>query len=157
MEKLEGEAGEQVIFDEVLAISDDNASRQVTLRLPLQVRLSSQGKNKKVTILNLQGQEGYRLRTDTGSLILVHVYLQSTRNWRLPLSLKRDVAHNIRCVYMSDIRVTASRALISSVPQFSPLLYGCQCPEDICGYDNEDFSESAVKETEDVNVRIEVR
>ena len=60
VEKLEGEAGEQVTFDEVLAISDDNGIKAGDLKATVTGEIVKQGKNKKVTILKYKAKKGYR-------------------------------------------------------------------------------------------------
>ena len=50
VEKLAGEAGEQVTFEEVLAISDDNGIKAGDLKATVTGEIVKQGKNKKVIV-----------------------------------------------------------------------------------------------------------
>ena len=60
VEKLAGEAGEQVTFDEVLAISDDNGIKAGDLKATVTGEIVKQGKNKKVIISKYKAKKGYR-------------------------------------------------------------------------------------------------
>ena len=60
VEKLAGEAGEQVTFDEVLAISDDNGIQAGDLKATVTGEIVKQGKNKKVVVLKYKAKKGYR-------------------------------------------------------------------------------------------------
>lgn len=61
--------------------------------------------------------------------------------------VERDVARNIRCVYMSGHSGYSEPGTDIICAAASVLCYtAANALEDICGYDNEDFSESAVKE-----------
>ena len=60
VEKLAGEAGEQVTFDEVLAISDDNGIQAGDLKATVTGEIVKQGKNKKVIVSKYKAKKGYR-------------------------------------------------------------------------------------------------
>ena len=60
VEKLEGEAGQTVTFDEVLAISDDNGMKAGDLKATVSGEIVKQGKNKKVVVLKYKAKKGYR-------------------------------------------------------------------------------------------------
>jgi large subunit ribosomal protein L21 len=79
VEKLEGEAGSQVTFEDVLAVSDDNGIVQAMLRLPLQARSLSRARTRRLSSLSTRLRRATEERTATDSL--THVYLSrlSTR------------------------------------------------------------------------------
>lgn len=61
VEKLAGEAGETVTFDEVLAVGDDNgikAGKDVTAKVTGEI--VKQGKNKKIVVLKYKAKKGFR-------------------------------------------------------------------------------------------------
>jgi len=61
VEKLEGEAGDTVTFDEVLAISDDNGMTAGSdLKATVTGEIVKQGKNSKVTVMKYKPKKGYR-------------------------------------------------------------------------------------------------
>jgi large subunit ribosomal protein L21 len=61
IEKLEGEAGQTVTFDEVLAIGDDSGIKAGSdLKASVKGEIVSQGKNKKITVLKYKAKKGYR-------------------------------------------------------------------------------------------------
>ncbi|MBR3141908.1 MAG: 50S ribosomal protein L21 [Clostridiales bacterium] len=60
VEKLEGEAGSQVTFDEVLAVSDDNGIAAGDVKATVTGEIVKQGRNKKVTVLKYKAKKGYR-------------------------------------------------------------------------------------------------
>ncbi|MBR6209737.1 MAG: 50S ribosomal protein L21 [Clostridiales bacterium] len=60
VEKLAGEAGEQVTFEEVLAISDDNGIKAGDLKATVIGEIVKQGKNKKVIVSKYKAKKGYR-------------------------------------------------------------------------------------------------
>ena len=60
VEKLAGEAGEQVTFEEVLAISDDNGFKAGDLKATVTGEIVKQGKNKKVIVSKYKAKKGYR-------------------------------------------------------------------------------------------------
>ena len=60
VEKLEGEEGTQVTFDEVLAIADDNGIQAGDLKATVTGEIVKQGKNKKVVVLKYKAKKGYR-------------------------------------------------------------------------------------------------
>lgn len=60
VEKLAGEAGEQVTFEEVLAISDDNDIKAGDLKATVTGEIVKQGKNKKVIVSKYKAKKGYR-------------------------------------------------------------------------------------------------
>ena len=61
VEKLEGEAGEKITFDEVLAVADDNGMKAgADLKATVEGEVVKQGKNKKVVVLKYKAKKGYR-------------------------------------------------------------------------------------------------
>ena len=60
VETLAGEAGEQVTFEEVLAISDDNGIKAGDLKATVTGEIVKQGKNKKVIVSKYKAKKGYR-------------------------------------------------------------------------------------------------
>ncbi|MBR5358350.1 MAG: 50S ribosomal protein L21 [Clostridiales bacterium] len=60
VEKLAGEAGEQVTFDEVLAISDEGGIQAGDLKATVTGEIVKQGKNKKVIVSKYKAKKGYR-------------------------------------------------------------------------------------------------
>ena len=60
VEKLEGDEGSQVTFDEVLAISDDNGIKAGDIKATVTGEIVKQGKNKKVVVLKYKAKKGYR-------------------------------------------------------------------------------------------------
>ena len=60
VEKLEGEAGSQVTFDDVLAVSDDNGIVAGDVKATVTGEIVKQGKNKKVVVLKYKAKKGYR-------------------------------------------------------------------------------------------------
>ena len=62
IEKLEGESGEAVTFDTVLAIGDDDGMKAGTAVKTATVagEIVRQGKNKKIVIYKYKAKKGYR-------------------------------------------------------------------------------------------------
>lgn len=63
IEKIEGEAGEAVQFNEVLAISDDNGMKTGNPEIDGAVvdgEIVKQGKQKKVIVFKYSAKKGYR-------------------------------------------------------------------------------------------------
>jgi large subunit ribosomal protein L21 len=63
IEKIEGEAGEAVKFNEVLAISDDNGMKTGNPEIDGAVvdgEIVKQGKQKKVIVFKYSAKKGYR-------------------------------------------------------------------------------------------------
>lgn len=63
VEKIEGEAGEAVKFNEVLAISDDNGMKTGNPEIDGAVvdgEIVKQGKQKKVIVFKYSAKKGYR-------------------------------------------------------------------------------------------------
>jgi len=61
VEKLAGEAGETVTFDEVLAVGgDDGITAGSDVKATVTGEIVKQGKNKKVTVLKYKAKKGYR-------------------------------------------------------------------------------------------------
>ena len=61
VEKLEGEAGEKITFDEVLAVSDEKGIKAgADLKANVEAEVVKQGKNKKVVVLKYKAKKGYR-------------------------------------------------------------------------------------------------
>lgn len=60
VEKLEGEAGSQVTFEEVLAVSDDNGIVAGDVKATVTGEIVKQGKNKKVIVAKYKAKKGYR-------------------------------------------------------------------------------------------------
>ena len=71
--------------------------------------------------------------------------------------VERDVARNIKCVYMSGHSGYSEPGTDIICAAASVLCYtAANALEDICGYDNEEFFLVRGEGTEDVNVRITV-
>jgi large subunit ribosomal protein L21 len=63
IEKIAGEAGDSVIFDHVLALSDDSGMRVGTPCLEdvtVDAEIVKQGKQKKVIVYKYKAKKGYR-------------------------------------------------------------------------------------------------
>ena len=60
VEKLEGEAGSQVTFDEVLAVSDDNGIVAGDVKATVTGEIVKQGRNKKVIVSKYKAKKGHR-------------------------------------------------------------------------------------------------
>ena len=60
VEKLEGEAGSQVTFEDVLAVSDDNGIVAGDVKATVTGEIVKQGKNKKVIVAKYKAKKGYR-------------------------------------------------------------------------------------------------
>ena len=60
VEKLEGDEGSQVTFDEVLAISDDNGIKAGDIKATVTGEIVKQGKNKKIVVAKYKAKKGYR-------------------------------------------------------------------------------------------------
>ena len=60
IEKLEGEAGDKITFDNVLAISDDAGMKAGDLKATVTGEIVKQGKNQKVVVLKYKPKKGYR-------------------------------------------------------------------------------------------------
>lgn len=65
IEKLEGEAGDEIVFDQVLALSKDD-DLQVGLPIvedaSVKAEIVKHGKGKKITIFKYKAKKGYRRR-----------------------------------------------------------------------------------------------
>lgn len=63
VEKLEGEAGDAIKFDQVLAVSDDSGLRTGTPELNGAIvdgEIVKQGKQKKIIVFKYSAKKGYR-------------------------------------------------------------------------------------------------
>jgi len=61
VEKLAGEAGETVTFDEVLAVGDDAGIKAgADVKATVSAEIVKQGKNKKVVVMKYKAKKGYR-------------------------------------------------------------------------------------------------
>ena len=61
VEKLEGEVGEKITFDEVLAVADENGMKAgADCKATVEGEIVKQGKNKKVVVLKYKAKKGYR-------------------------------------------------------------------------------------------------
>ncbi len=63
IEKIDGEAGDSVKFDEVLAVSDESGLRLGTPTLDgasVEAEIVKQGKGKKVIVFKYKAKKGYR-------------------------------------------------------------------------------------------------
>ena len=60
VEKLEGEAGSQITFEDVLAVSDDNGIVAGDVKATVSAEIVKQGRNKKVIISKYKAKKGYR-------------------------------------------------------------------------------------------------
>ncbi|MCQ2466272.1 MAG: 50S ribosomal protein L21 [Clostridia bacterium] len=61
VEKLAGEAGETITFDNVLAVADDAGIKAgADLKATVAAEVVNQGKNKKVVVLKYKAKKGYR-------------------------------------------------------------------------------------------------
>ncbi len=62
VEKLEGEAGQDVNFESVLAIADESGMRigNDTAKASVTGTIVKQGKNKKIDIVQYKAKKGYR-------------------------------------------------------------------------------------------------
>lgn len=61
VEKLEGDAGATVTFEDVLAVADDNGIKAgADLKATVTGEIVKQGKNKKVTVIKYKAKKGYR-------------------------------------------------------------------------------------------------
>ncbi len=61
VEKLEGEAGEKITFDQVLAVADDNGIKAgADLKATVEGEIVKQGKNKKIVVFKFKAKKGYR-------------------------------------------------------------------------------------------------
>ncbi|SCW56370.1 large subunit ribosomal protein L21 [Ruminococcaceae bacterium YRB3002] len=61
VEKLAGEEGETVTFDEVLAVGgDDGITAGSDCKATVTGEIVKQGRNKKVTVLKYKAKKGYR-------------------------------------------------------------------------------------------------
>ena len=62
IEKLEGEAGQDVKFDQVLALSDDSGmvTGKEAAKANVAGTIVKQGKNKKIDIVQYKAKKGYR-------------------------------------------------------------------------------------------------
>ena len=63
IEKLEGEAGDAIKFDQVLAVSDDNglkAGTPVVDGAVVEAEIVKQGKQKKIIVFKYKAKKGYR-------------------------------------------------------------------------------------------------
>ena len=61
VEKLEGEAGDKVTFDQVIAVADDNGIKAGSdVNAKVEGEIVKQGKNKKVVVFKMKAKKGYR-------------------------------------------------------------------------------------------------
>ncbi len=61
VEKLEGDAGATVTFEDVLAVADDNGIKAgADLKATVTGEIVKQGKNKKVSVIKYKAKKGYR-------------------------------------------------------------------------------------------------
>lgn len=62
VEKLDGEAGQDITFDQVLAIADDGGIRagEKVSKSSVTGQIVKQGKNKKIDIVKYKAKKGYR-------------------------------------------------------------------------------------------------
>ena len=61
VEKLEGEAGDKVTFDQVIAVADDNGIKAgADLKATVKGEIVKQGKNKKIVVFKYKAKKGYR-------------------------------------------------------------------------------------------------
>ena len=61
VEKLAGEAGDAITFDNVLAVADDAGIKAgADLKATVAAEVVNQGKNKKVVVLKYKAKKGYR-------------------------------------------------------------------------------------------------
>lgn len=63
IEKIEGEAGAQVKFDQVLALSDENGLKAGSPTLEgvvVEAEVVKQGKQKKIIVFKYKAKKGYR-------------------------------------------------------------------------------------------------
>ena len=61
VEKLEGDAGATVAFEDVLAVADDNGIKAgADLKATVTGEIVKQGKNKKVSVIKYKAKKGYR-------------------------------------------------------------------------------------------------
>ena len=66
IEKLEGEAGAAIKFEEVLAVSDDNGLKLGTPIVDgaaVEAEIVKQGKQKKVIVFKYKAKKGFRKKT----------------------------------------------------------------------------------------------
>ena len=60
-EKLEGDAGTTITFDDVLAVADDSGIKAGdACKATVTAEVVSQGKNKKIVVLKYKAKKGYR-------------------------------------------------------------------------------------------------
>ena len=60
VEKLEGDAGATVTFEDVLAVADDNGIKAgADLKATVTGEIVKQGKNKKVSVIKYKAKKGY--------------------------------------------------------------------------------------------------
>ena len=128
VEKLEGEAGSQVTFDEVLAVSDDNGIVAGDVKATVTGEIVKQGRNKKVIVSKYKAKKGYRRKSSR----ICAIYANGHAGYD-------DSGRDIICSAVSTLLFTAASAL-----------------EDICGYDSESFFRISNEGCEDVNLRITV-
>ena len=60
VEKLEGEAGSQVTFEDVLAVSDDKGIVAGDVKATVTGEIVKQGRNKKIVVLKYKAKKGYK-------------------------------------------------------------------------------------------------
>ncbi len=62
IEKLEGEDGQDITFEQVLAVSDDDGMRagEAVAKATVSGQIVKQGKNKKIDIMKYKAKKGYR-------------------------------------------------------------------------------------------------
>ena len=61
IEKLEGEAGDSITFDNVLAVADDNGIKAgADLKATVSGEIVKQGKNKKIVVFKYKAKKTYR-------------------------------------------------------------------------------------------------
>ena len=65
IEKLEGEAGDEIVFDQVLALSKDDdlqVGSPIVEDASVKAEIVKHGKGKKITIFKYKAKKGYRRR-----------------------------------------------------------------------------------------------
>jgi len=65
IEKLEGEDGQDVTFDRVVAVADDSGMRagEGVAKATVSGQIVKQGKNKKIDIMKYKAKKGFRRKT----------------------------------------------------------------------------------------------
>lgn len=61
VEKLAGEAGDKITFDQVIAVADDNGIKAGSdVKASVEGEIVNQGKNKKIVVFKMKAKKGYR-------------------------------------------------------------------------------------------------